>query len=158
MSSSLASDLNDPHQSPIWIKAGTFLGIPALGTSVPHTIFGTKPCPKNYHRIYGSALAVQTQYSSRFGRNVNNDGRPGCPIRLYGCARPHSGSSRPPKLNPETYAWRHTVFDVSTSSRWLLSSYCGEGVIRLSDNIREGEPIVRNEEFERFLSSPWNKS
>ena len=34
-----------PHQSPIWIKAGPFPGIPALGTSVPHTIFGAKPCP-----------------------------------------------------------------------------------------------------------------
>jgi len=45
MSESLASDRNDPHQSPIWIKAGHILCFSAPGTSVPHTIFGTKTCP-----------------------------------------------------------------------------------------------------------------
>ena len=40
----------------------------------------------------------------------------------------------------------------------IFSSYIDEGIIRLSDKIREGEPIVSNEEFEHFLSNPWNKS
>ena len=45
MSQSLASDSNDPHQSPIWIKAEHVLCIAAPGTDVPHTIFGSRPCP-----------------------------------------------------------------------------------------------------------------
>lgn len=44
------------------------------------------------------------------------------------------------------------------SQSHIFSSHIDEGIIRLSDYIREGEPIVSNEEFERFLSNPWNKS
>ena len=66
---------NDPHQSPIWIKAEHILCLSAPGTLVPLTIIGAKPCPKSVHRICGSAVAVQTRKSSRFGRNVKYNGR-----------------------------------------------------------------------------------
>ena len=59
------------------------------------------------HRIYGSALAVQTRYSSRLGRSVNNNGRPGSPISRLGRSTPLFGSSRPPKPIPETSVWHH---------------------------------------------------
>jgi len=40
------------------------------GAMAPHTIFGSKPCPKSFHRSGGSADAVHTCYRSRLGRNV----------------------------------------------------------------------------------------
>ena len=115
---SLVSE-NDPHQSPIWIKAEYILCLSAPGTLVPLTIIGAKPCPKSIHRICGSACAVQTRNSSRLGRNVKHNGRQWFPIRVTGFSTPLTGSPLSSKLNLETSAWPHTAFDVLTSSREL---------------------------------------
>jgi len=79
MSQSSVSMQNASYQSPIWIKVESF-GTPTPGAQAPHTIFGTKPCPIEFHRIDGSEFAGHSRYSSRLGRNEFSNGRPRCPI------------------------------------------------------------------------------
>ena len=111
MSQSLASGQNDPHQSPIWIKAEHVLCFSTLGTCVPHTIFGTKPCPIGITESVVQPSLSSPEIAHGLGETLKNDGRPGCPIRVVGYARPQPGSSRPPKSNPETLIEPHTAFD-----------------------------------------------
>jgi len=102
---------NAPHQSPIWIEAESLPGITPLvprhptQSSVPNRV---QSC---LYKIDGSASAVQTRNSSRFGRNANNDGQLRSPIEFVGYTRPYPGSSQPTKPIPETSTWHHRVPD-----------------------------------------------